>query len=495
MNLLEQIQDFGAIDAENDERLIEYFYRTTIIDELFTYQKSIIIGRKGSGKTAIYKYIQNEKKNNCTALLFKDYPWRTHDRYKNTIVSERESYVNSWTFFFYIEIFKKIIELRDSISTNKGRKAIKKLEKWIKRNWGSINFDHREIMSPQKFKFLFSLNPQILGCSLGSISRDLTEKDDMSSTLTEYNRKLQKITTSLMEDFQNEILLAFDELDLSYSSSDLDYKNRLIGLLLATYNFYNIFKQKIKIFVFLRNDIFNLLDFQDKNKVKDNMIVFLDWDSESVESALSLKSLISNRIKNNINSQSDNFERNWNEIFESNNIGRNQLKWNFIIERTFIRPRDVIKFMNLALEQAKARLKNSPESIDKITNEDIHSIRQKYSTYIFEELKDEIMSKYPIYDKYLEILRDIHKMSFTSEEFAKSYANVKDRVSLEENVDTIMERLYEFSIIGFYKPGGGGYGGSEYRFQYKSDYQAFNPHSQKFRVHYGFKEYLELNGQ
>lgn len=55
MNLLENINNFGAIDAENDERLIEYFYRTAIIDELLSYIKSIIIGRKGSGKTAIYK--------------------------------------------------------------------------------------------------------------------------------------------------------------------------------------------------------------------------------------------------------------------------------------------------------------------------------------------------------------------------------------------------------------------------------------------------------
>jgi hypothetical protein len=234
------------------------------------------------------------------------------------------------------------------------------------------------------------------------------------------------------------------------------------------------------------------LEFQDKNKIKDNMVVFLDWDSESVESLLSLKALISNRIKNNIGSNSDNFERNWNEIFEDNNIGRNQLKWNFIIERTFVRPRDLIKFMNLALDQAKARLRIQPDSIDKITNEDIHNIRALYSTYLFEELKDEVMSKYPDYNKYMEILRDVHKVTFTIDEFTASYETIKDRLEIVEDIDTVLGRLYEFSIIGFYKPGGGGYGGSEYRFQYTSDHQAFNPRASKFRVHYGFKEHLEL---
>ena len=140
---------------------------------------------------------------------------------------------------------------------------------------------------------------------------------------------------------------------MSYSPSDSNYENRLIGLLLTTYDFFNKYREKIKVFVFLRNDIFNVLEFQDKNKIKDNMVVFLDWDSESVESLLSLKALISNRIKNNIGSKSDNFERNWNEIFEDNNIGRNQLKWNFIIERTFCSTKDLIKFMNLALIKLK----------------------------------------------------------------------------------------------------------------------------------------------
>ncbi len=352
MNLLNSINDFGAIDAENDIRLIEYFYHTQIIDELFGYKKSIIIGRKGSGKTAIYKFIKSEKKHNFSALLFKDYPWKLHDQYKNTIVSARESYVY--------------------------------------------------------------------------------------------------------------------------------------------YSFFQNYRDNIRVFVFLRSDIFNILDFQDKNKIKENMVEFLDWESESTTSKLSLKSLISNRIKSNINSSSDNFERNWNEVFESNNIGKNQFKWNFIIERTFVRPRDVIKFLNLALEQSKARLQANPDTIDKITNEDMHTVRSKYSTYLFEELKDEISSKYPDYHKYLEILRNIHKASFTRDDFLSSYVNIRDSMGVVENSDVVLERLYEFSIIGFYKPGGGGYGGSEYRFQYKSDFQPFNPQAINFKVHSGFKEYLEL---
>lgn len=356
MNLLEQIENFGAIDAENDERLIEYFFRTPIIDKLLNYQKSIIIGRKGSGKTAIYKYIQNVKKETCIPLLFKDYPWKTHDRFKNSVVSERESFVNSWTFFFYIEIIKKIIELKESFMSNPSKKKIKKLKKWIKQNWGSINFDHKEVMSPKKIKTNWSINPQLFGFGLGSLSRDLTDKDNMGATLSEYNKKLEAITTDLMKDFSKEIILIFDELDLSYSPNDLNYKDRLIGLLLATYNFYNKFPKTVKIFIFLRNDIFNLLEFQDKNKIKDNMVEFLDWDSESLESILSLKSLISNRIKNNTNSNSDNFDSNWNEIFESKNMGKNQFLSTPTNRKGFQTSEDFFYVFSILMQDSQASL-------------------------------------------------------------------------------------------------------------------------------------------
>lgn len=330
-----------------------------------------------------------------------------------------------------------------------------------------------------------------MGCGLGSLSKEFSQTEKISGTLSEYNRKFHEILLKILQSFDNEIIIAFDELDLAYDINDNEYKNRLIGLLLTTYNFFQIYREKIKIFVFLRSDIFNMLDFQDKNKIKDNMVEFLDWDPTSVSSKLSLKKLIANRIAYMTNDKSDNFERVWNEVFDNAKIGNNKLKWNFIIDRTFLRPRDVIKFINLALDEAKNRLLTEPETVDKINNNDIHTMRSKYSTYLFEELKDEISGKYPNYNLYFDILRSIHTMNFSRDTFEKHFKLIPNKKKQGETVDSILEKLYEFSVIGFYKAGGG-YGGSEYRFQYKSDYQAFNSQATTFQVHAGFKEYLEL---
>jgi len=104
------IKDFGAIDAENDERLFDYFVHSESLKRIKEEKRRVIVGRKGSGKTAIYKFLSKESENwSTSALLFRDYPWKVHDRYANHEVSDRESYVNSWDFLIYIELAKQIV--------------------------------------------------------------------------------------------------------------------------------------------------------------------------------------------------------------------------------------------------------------------------------------------------------------------------------------------------------------------------------------------------
>jgi hypothetical protein len=204
-----------------------------------------------------------------------------------------------------------------------------------------------------------------------------------------------------------------------------------------------------------------------------------------------LKKLAAKRIKKDTN---DSFQDNWGMIFDSANIGSNQLKWNFIIERTFLRPRDLIKLLNLSLEEAQKRLKSSIDGdvLDSIINKDIHGARKDYSDYLYSELKDEVSAKYNDFDNYMEVLRDMHKTIFTLEHYEASFDSCAVRLNIKENSSTILERLYEFSVVGFYKPGGGGYGGSTYCYRYTDPKIKFNPKAINYKVHPGFKVYLEL---
>lgn len=488
-SLLLSIDNFGTIDAESDKKLLNYFIKTDSLERLLKYNKSVIVGRKGSGKTALYKYIENSVENS-KGLLFNDYPWRVHDVFKNSIVSEQESFVSSWSFLLYIEFIKLVVKDINSYD-KKTKKEIKKLSKWLKKNWGTSDFDFKKNFTPKKKRFSWSFSPQILGCSLGSVSSAFDKKDDVSNSLSEINKSLKSILQKLSNK-ERQYSLLFDELDLGYNPSDNVYKTRIIGLLISVYSAFNKLGDNLRIYVFLRSDILKELNFQDKNKINDNVIEDLNWDSETEEGNLSLMKLVSFRIKENIDSNTESFTSNWNSIIDSRNIGRNQKKWNYLIERTFMRPRDIIKFLNLSLEVAKKRIKTQNKTSPKIINSDFQECKKDYSDYLYKELSDEVKAKYPEFDNYLELLREIHNTSFTIEEYNEAFDIVSKRLTFNKTKTEILEILYDFSVIGFYKVGGGGYGGSTYCFNYIDLNIKFNPKATKFKIHSGFKEYLEL---
>ena len=55
-----------------------------------------------------------------------------------------------------------------------------------------------------------------------------------------------------------------------------------------------------------------------------------------------------------------------------------------------------------------------------------------------------------------------------------------------------IERLYEFSFVGFYRAGGRGFGGSEYVFKYREPRTRFDSTALRFRVHPGLIEVMGL---
>jgi len=56
----------------------------------------------------------------------------------------------------------------------------------------------------------------------------------------------------------------------------------------------------------------------------------------------------------------------------------------------------------------------------------------------------------------------------------------------------ILEKLFRYSIIAFYRAGGRGYGGSEYVFRYREPRVRFDTTASRFRIHPGLIEVLGL---
>jgi len=67
--------------------------------------KHYVLGRKGSGKTALFKSATPEVlRRDVIPIEFNDYPWETHKLIREGGLPSESAYVASWRFTFLAEI-------------------------------------------------------------------------------------------------------------------------------------------------------------------------------------------------------------------------------------------------------------------------------------------------------------------------------------------------------------------------------------------------------
>ena len=91
-----EVEDLGKIDAESDERLTDYFVKTSAYSIISEHRKPIVLGRKGSGKTALFIALKRDndiqKDILIEGLSFKDYPWGAHNQACTLDVANEERF-------------------------------------------------------------------------------------------------------------------------------------------------------------------------------------------------------------------------------------------------------------------------------------------------------------------------------------------------------------------------------------------------------------------
>jgi hypothetical protein len=138
---LREVDSFGGIDASNDRVLLEAFEDHEAYKCALDFSRSIIIGRKGAGKSAIFRKITSEPQDDVRAqgFTFSDYPWEHHGKQKQSGVPDEECYRESWRYFICLMLCMIILRNRNE---NKSRKdaedAIADIERFV-----MIHTDHQ----------------------------------------------------------------------------------------------------------------------------------------------------------------------------------------------------------------------------------------------------------------------------------------------------------------------------------------------------------------
>jgi hypothetical protein len=495
MRALHEVENFGGTDADNDDILLKAFEDHEAYLDVVALRRHMIIGKKGSGKTAIFKKLITTRAPDFFAFghTFSDYPWHHHERQARIGIPDFDKYTHSWKYLILLSVAKIALNQDQSLPCNAAAmEEMLRLESFVVDTYGSRDPDLSQVFSPTKHLKLkpnFELDWKILKVGISPESVPVTE---LPVIIQEVNAAFSRSVLLCLNPAHN-YYIAFDQLDLGFDRNSPEYANRLIGLLLASRDI-NLAAREfgIKLFavVFLRDDIYDCLHFEDKNKMTENYVSFIEWDTARTKKTL--KALMERRFAI-VLGDGDTPEVPWDAVFnEEREMPGHQTKYEHMRDRTYLRPRDFIKFTNCALSRYKERAgkDSAPDDPSKFDNVDVHNARVEFSEYFLREIDDEVHKHMPDYDQQLDVLRALGKWQFERGEFEAAYQEQQSTATL--SASDVLEKLYEFSFIGFYRAGGRGFGGSEYMFKYREPRTRFDPTSTRFRIHPGLIEVMGL---
>lgn len=334
--------------------LLDYFDDYLNVLNNIEIGKFIFLGRKGVGKSAIAKYIQdktiNDNESFATLLRISDFKLTKVIQSFSSEQTNVEGLIFEWLIL--INIVKLLVNSQCGIYTTE----YKKIEKFLQNNTGFVDVDKfqiTEIAEEKGRNISFGGLAHIFG---GIIEKHLGSKLKVAP-FYKLIPPLKEIVSLLLEKpvhKTNEFFLLFDDLDIDYDINNESDNNKVMELLRIAKRYNNeVFKNKnAKIIVFLRNDIGRVIEskYPDSAKILSSYGIPINWYQHIIfdrdESELPLKKMVNKRIQLNFQNHGINCIGDpWNCLFQSLPKGKSSFK--YIIDYTFYRPRDIISFLSL----------------------------------------------------------------------------------------------------------------------------------------------------
>lgn len=431
--ILRSFQGFGRVDAEAETGLDSFFLETPAYDRVENQDRLVVMGRKGSGKTAIYTTLLARADEiwanvHATGLLFKDYPWELHDAATDSARPAPERYASSWLFLMLLELSKQLLAQQTTFrQRHAGRHRA--LRRFIRTNWGTTDPGVRETFAKRRYTLTFA--PNILGVALGSLSAERVPRHELARVLPRINSWLLDTLGSLM-DAGDSYFVLLDDLDRGYDASDPSAQPRLVGLLLAARDLKLWARRhgvKVCPVVFLRAELFDDLEFSEKTKIAAAELESLEW-SDGETGANSLKTLIDERVR--VATGQPDIDP-WCDVFANESIDGHSL-YTYMTRLTHLRPRDMIHLANLSLDQAKA------DGSSHIRARHVTAALNDYSRYLLAEVDAIAQQSLQQWGNTTNVVRRLGRVTFTTAEFAA--------VSPEPDEERIRSQLRDLYVMG-----------------------------------------------
>lgn len=466
---------FGSDVAEQDANLMQYFLETNAFGRVASFQKGVVIGAKGSGKSSILRAMVSQNPTShsiiITPEIFATSMLRRILEEGQDCWEEERAFVATWEFTILFEVFKHISRNPKGIHGN----ALSDIRRFL--------HSHSEFADTDIFSrfILYLRRIQTVKLKDIEISIKTRQLQELYSLEGLYN-----VVLKTRHHLKHKILILIDELDQGWDNSE--HSNRfLAGLLQAAVQIQNLGIQA-RVIVLVRSEIFDLVRSRlaQLDKIRSS-IERLRWSDGEI------MNVVSKRVAYHFGPSFGGYDAR--EILSLLFERTAQIAgFDYIISRTARRPREILQFARLAHQYA---VEGGHTSIDETS---ILRAEEEFSTWKIEHVAAEYLHIYPSLEALMRAFRG-KQARLSRQEIYETIEAVRTdglirEAWFEAEPQELLSILFQVEFIGVPRPTGSRAAVREDR-EFEFSYEAASPNLNvpgEFLVHPSLWKGLELIG-
>lgn len=384
-SVLEQLH-FGREDAERDVKdgllLRGGFLPTAAYRAAVSGRKMLIIGRKGSGKSAICMHLMAEGGHTSGKALVSPDEAAGEEirRFELQGLPGDSAKALVWRYLFAVHAARHVVAHAKAAHSRK-RDSVKALARFLKQN-GESSEGNGQGLTRGVTAMLNSLSLEAFGvkASVDLNGQPVSEGARASRQLDVLEKGVAQAFLDLACGQRHRpLLLMVDQLELVWSAEP-DSNSMVIGLLLAAKHAAGLYGQSVRLLLFLRSDIYDSLSFGEGDKFHGDELR-IAWTGQALRDL----ALARGRASVGPGLTQDQL---WGEIFPASVDGEDTAT--YLFSRCLPRPRDAIQFLNLCQETAWL-----VHGRERMMEDDVLQASRQFSEWKLKDLSLEYLVAHP----------------------------------------------------------------------------------------------------